>query len=203
MERGRGRRHEGTKWFLRGFLIRALLCPQTESGKWEHKCRQKQYRPAHKTLQYGTCSSESQPFRQITSVKSPFRQVSAETSAARRLGCCEFTGLVRTILEPVCAFSGRVGECCVGMTVVTAMTVITGIPRFDRSEEGRTKCSSCPKKPTPKRSHSGEGKSQRAKGFGMNRNETASWKVCKLLKTCWPGTESNRRRQPFQGCYLR
>jgi hypothetical protein len=22
------------------------------------------------------------------------------------------------------------------------------------------------------------------------------------LKTCWPGTESNRRRQPFQGCAL-
>jgi len=23
---------------------------------------------------------------------------------------------------------------------------------------------------------------------------------CNLLKTWWPGTESNRRRQPFQGC---
>src|SRR5262249_12533808 len=26
--------------------------------------------------------------------------------------------------------------------------------------------------------------------------------VCKLLKRWWPGTESNRRRQPFQGCAL-
>src|SRR5215471_19127282 len=26
--------------------------------------------------------------------------------------------------------------------------------------------------------------------------------VRKLLKTWWPGTESNRRRQPFQGCAL-
>ena len=25
---------------------------------------------------------------------------------------------------------------------------------------------------------------------------------CKLLKTWWPGTELNRRRQPFQGCAL-
>ena len=24
----------------------------------------------------------------------------------------------------------------------------------------------------------------------------------KLLKTWWPGTESNRRRQPFQGCWI-
>jgi len=40
---------------------------------------------------------------------------------------------------------------------------------------------------------------RRAKSFGMNWNETAFWKFCKLLKTWWPGTESNRRRQPFQG----
>ena len=33
----------------------------------------------------------------------------------------------------------------------------------------------------------------------MKRNETDLWSVCKLLKTWWPGTESNRRRQPFQG----
>ena len=26
--------------------------------------------------------------------------------------------------------------------------------------------------------------------------------VCKSLKRWWPGTESNRRRQPFQGCAL-
>jgi hypothetical protein len=28
------------------------------------------------------------------------------------------------------------------------------------------------------------------------------WNVCKLLILWWPGTESNRRRQPFQGCAL-
>src|SRR5499427_3885831 len=36
----------------------------------------------------------------------------------------------------------------------------------------------------------------------MNRNETQFWKVCKPLILWWPGTESNRRRQPFQGCAL-
>src|SRR5271157_737004 len=35
-----------------------------------------------------------------------------------------------------------------------------------------------------------------------SRNETGSWGVCKPLKTWWPGTELNRRRQPFQGCAL-
>jgi hypothetical protein len=35
--------------------------------------------------------------------------------------------------------------------------------------------------------------------FGMKWNETAVWRAYKLLKTLWPGTESNRRRQPFQG----
>jgi hypothetical protein len=44
--------------------------------------------------------------------------------------------------------------------------------------------------------------SQQTKVFGMKRNETGFWKICKLLKTWWPGTESNRRRQPFQGCAL-
>src|SRR5262249_3144116 len=39
-------------------------------------------------------------------------------------------------------------------------------------------------------------------GIGVNRNETANLEVCKLLKSWWPGTESNRRRQPFQGCAL-
>ena len=33
----------------------------------------------------------------------------------------------------------------------------------------------------------------------MKWNETAFWRVCKYLKMWWPGTESNRRRQPFQG----
>jgi hypothetical protein len=36
--------------------------------------------------------------------------------------------------------------------------------------------------------------------FGMNWNETANLEVCKLLIVWWPGTELNRRRQPFQGC---
>ena len=39
-------------------------------------------------------------------------------------------------------------------------------------------------------------------GIGMKRNETANLEVCKLLILWWPGTESNRRRQPFQGCAL-
>ena len=46
------------------------------------------------------------------------------------------------------------------MTVITVLAVITGIPLFDRNEEGRTKERSCPKKPTPNGPHSGEGKSQ-------------------------------------------
>jgi hypothetical protein len=49
------------------------------------------------------------------------------------------------------------------MTVITALAVIaviTGIPGFDRNEEGRTKERSCPKKPTPTGPHSSEGKSQ-------------------------------------------
>jgi len=89
------------------------------------------------------------------------------------------------------------------MTVITVMTVIMGIPPFDRKEEGRTEERSCPEKPTRNGPHSGEGKSRPAKSFGMKWNETAFWKVCKPLKTWWPGTESNRRRQPFQGCYPR
>src|SRR5262249_18585335 len=36
----------------------------------------------------------------------------------------------------------------------------------------------------------------------MNRNENRVWKGCKSLILWWPGTESNRRRQPFQGCAL-
>ncbi len=42
----------------------------------------------------------------------------------------------------------------------------------------------------------------RAMSFGMKWNKTAVGGACKLLKTWWPGTESNRRRQPFQGCAL-
>ena len=44
--------------------------------------------------------------------------------------------------------------------------------------------------------------SQQTKVFGMKRNEPGFWKVCKLLILWWSGTESNRRRQPFQGCAL-
>jgi hypothetical protein len=86
---------------------------------------------------------------------------------------------------------------------MTVITVITGDPTLKRNEEGRTKERSCPTEPTLKRRHSGEGKSQRAKSFGMKWNEPAFRKVCKLLKMWWPGMESNRRRQPFQGCYPR
>src|SRR6516165_7705108 len=39
-------------------------------------------------------------------------------------------------------------------------------------------------------------------GIGTNWNQNSEWSVCKCLKTKWPGTESNRRRQPFQGCAL-
>jgi len=35
--------------------------------------------------------------------------------------------------------------------------------------------------------------------FGAKWNQTGSGGGCNLLKTWWPGTESNRRRQPFQG----
>ena len=38
--------------------------------------------------------------------------------------------------------------------------------------------------------------------FGMKWNKTASWGAGKYLKQWWPGTESNRRRQPFQGCRI-
>ena len=38
--------------------------------------------------------------------------------------------------------------------------------------------------------------------IGTNWNETEVLMACKLVKTWWPGTESNRRRQPFQGCAL-
>lgn len=34
--------------------------------------------------------------------------------------------------------------------------------------------------------------------FGTKWNQTGSGDGCKCLKTRWPGTESNRRRQPFQ-----
>jgi hypothetical protein len=53
-------------------------------------------------------------------------------------------------------------------TVMTVITVMTGIPRFDGNEEGRTKERSCPKKPTPNGPHSGEGKSQRPKVLERN-----------------------------------
>ena len=38
--------------------------------------------------------------------------------------------------------------------------------------------------------------------FGTKWNKTDGGIACKLLNTWWPGTESNRRRQPFQGCAL-
>jgi hypothetical protein len=36
--------------------------------------------------------------------------------------------------------------------------------------------------------------------FGTKWNQIGGDDDCKLLKRWWPGTESNRRRQPFQGC---
>ena len=39
-------------------------------------------------------------------------------------------------------------------------------------------------------------------GMGTEWNRSGVQRVGKLLKTRWPGTESNRRRQPFQGCAL-
>ena len=92
--------------------------------------------------------------------------------------------------RPCALFAGTLEGTGVVMTVIAVLAVITGIPRFDRNEEGRMEKRSCPKKPTTNEPHSGEGKSQRAKSLGMKWNETAFWKVCKLLKTWWPGTES-------------
>jgi hypothetical protein len=37
----------------------------------------------------------------------------------------------------------------------------------------------------------------------MKWNETVFGGVRKLLRMWWPGTESNRRRPPFQDCYPR
>ena len=43
----------------------------------------------------------------------------------------------------------------------------------------------------------------RALGFcGTEWNRFGCGRVGKCLKTWWPGTELNRRRQPFQGCAL-
>src|SRR6266852_6746943 len=39
-------------------------------------------------------------------------------------------------------------------------------------------------------------------GFGANWSQRQEMEPRKLLKTWWPGTELNRRRQPFQGCAL-
>ena len=38
--------------------------------------------------------------------------------------------------------------------------------------------------------------------IGTKWNKLGIDDSCKLLKRWWPGTESNRRRQPFQGCAL-
>src|ERR1019366_10222670 len=42
----------------------------------------------------------------------------------------------------------------------------------------------------------------RRAGIGTNWNQNPELSVCKCLKTWWPGTELNRRRQPFQGCQI-
>src|SRR5947209_2409574 len=39
-------------------------------------------------------------------------------------------------------------------------------------------------------------------GIGTEWNRLQERGACKLLKKWWPGTELNRRRQPFQGCAL-
>jgi hypothetical protein len=44
------------------------------------------------------------------------------------------------------------------------------------------------------------GASARFLGTEWNRNRVEGGRKCK--KTWWPGTELNRRRQPFQGCAL-
>src|ERR1022692_378246 len=89
------------------------------------------------------------------------------------------------------------------MTVITVATVITEIPRFHRNEQGRNERVMLPQRNSPDVPHSNESKSRWAKSFGMKWNQPAFWKVCKLLKRWWPATESNRRRQPLQGCYPR
>ena len=39
-------------------------------------------------------------------------------------------------------------------------------------------------------------------GIGTVMEQMPATAACRLLKMWWPGTESNRRRQPFQGCAL-
>ena len=90
------------------------------------------------------------------------------------------------------------------MAMLTVVTVITSTKRFcgwdknGRAEANRPCPENCSQaRLIPRR------QIRRAKSFGMKWNETAFWKVCKLLKTWWPGTDLNRRRQPFQGCQLK
>jgi hypothetical protein len=51
----------------------------------------------------------------------------------------------------------------IAVWIISVMTVITAIPTALRSEEGQDERRSCPNRPAPKRRHSGEGKSQRAR----------------------------------------
>jgi hypothetical protein len=89
------------------------------------------------------------------------------------------------------------------MAVITVLAVMTGIPRFDGNERGQDERAILPQETVSKRASFRRRQISRAKSFGMKWNETAFWKVCKLLKRWWPGTEPNRRRRPFQGCYPR
>jgi hypothetical protein len=84
------------------------------------------------------------------------------------------------------------------MTAITAVTVITkDSPLGQKWNRAGRKVDPAPKKLSPNVPHSSEGKSQWAKSIGMKWNETAFCKVCKLLKTWWPGirflAEQSRR----------
>ena len=91
--------------------------------------------------------------------------------------------------------------------VVWVITVVTAIAQSEASsrhdEKGQGRIPTLPRKKLAKRTLIPRRQIRRAKSFGMKWNERAFWSACKLLKIWWPGTESNRRRQPFQGCALR
>src|SRR5688572_6377610 len=57
-------------------------------------------------------------------------------------------------------------------------------------------------KPWSKRLWDSRVRHYRRARIGTNWNQLVELGVWKCLKTWWPGTESNRRRQPFQGCAL-
>ncbi len=92
------------------------------------------------------------------------------------------------------------------LSVITMLTVVAAATRFLKifaAVEGKAGPGSGPTENVTQDAFHPVEASSRANNFGMKWNETAFWGACKLLKMWWPGTELNRRRQPFQGCALR